>query len=117
MQDVDPDGRAAAAGIQPKDVIQEVNRKPVQSVDELRAAVKSATDRPVLLLVNREGKDLFVTSTFVDLAYSRQSITGGDCRLIIASRCARPAVGPAPPAERTRSRSTSGFRASRRRAV
>ncbi len=61
VQDVDPDGRAAAAGIQPKDVIQEVNRKPVQSVDELRAAVKSTTDRPVLLLVNRDGRGLFVT--------------------------------------------------------
>jgi hypothetical protein len=33
----------------------------VQSVDDLRAAVKSASDRPVLLLVNREGKDLFIT--------------------------------------------------------
>ena len=61
VQDVDPEGRAAAAGIQAKDVIQEVNRKPVQSVDDLRAAVKSASDRPVLLLVSREGKDLFVT--------------------------------------------------------
>ena len=39
---VDPDGRAADAGIQAGDVIQEVNRQPVQSVDELRAAVKSA---------------------------------------------------------------------------
>jgi Do/DeqQ family serine protease len=61
VQEVDPDGRAAAAGIQAKDVIQEVNRKPVQSVDDLRGAMKGATDRPVLLLVSREGKDLFVT--------------------------------------------------------
>jgi Do/DeqQ family serine protease len=61
VQDVDPEGRAAAAGIQPNDVIQEVNRKAVRNVDDLRAAVKSANDRPVLLLVNREGKDLFVT--------------------------------------------------------
>ena len=61
VQDVDPDGRAAAAGILPRDVIQEVNRKPVQTVDELRAAVKTSSDRPVLLLVNREGRDLFVT--------------------------------------------------------
>jgi Do/DeqQ family serine protease len=62
VEDVDPDGRAAAAGIQPKDVIQEVNRRPVTTVEELRAAVKnSAADRPVLLLVNRDGRDLFVT--------------------------------------------------------
>ncbi len=61
VQDVDPDGRAAAAGIQPRDVIQEVNRKPVDSVDSLRSALTSSGDRPVLLLVRREGRDLFVT--------------------------------------------------------
>lgn len=61
VQDVDPNGRAAVAGIQPRDVIQEVNRTPVDSVDSLRAALASASDRPVLLLVRREGRDLFVT--------------------------------------------------------
>ena len=61
VQDVNPDGRAADAGIQAGDVIEEVNRQPVQSVDELRAALRKSTDRPVLLLVNREGSDLFVT--------------------------------------------------------
>jgi hypothetical protein len=33
----------------------------VKSVDELRAAVRKTTDRPVLLLVEREGRTLFVT--------------------------------------------------------
>ena len=61
VQEVMPDGRAAEAGVQAGDVIQEVNRQPVQSVDELRAAVRRTTDRPVLLLVNRDGRDLFVT--------------------------------------------------------
>jgi S1-C subfamily serine protease len=61
VEDVNPDGRAADAGIQPGDVIQEVNRQAVGSVDELRAAVRKAANRPVLLLVNREGRDLFVT--------------------------------------------------------
>jgi len=61
VQEVTPDGRAAEAGIQAGDVIQEVNRQPVQSVDELRAAVRRTSDRPVLLLVNREGRDLFLT--------------------------------------------------------
>jgi Do/DeqQ family serine protease len=60
VQDVTPDSRAAAAGIQPGDVIVEVNRKPVQSIDDLRAAVRATTDRPLLLLVNRAGKDLFI---------------------------------------------------------
>jgi Do/DeqQ family serine protease len=61
VQNVKPDGRAAAAGVEAGDVIQEVNRQPVQSVDELRAAVARASDRPVLLLVNRDGRDLFLT--------------------------------------------------------
>jgi serine protease Do len=61
VQDVDPDGRAADAGIQAGDVIEEVNRQPVQSVEDLRAALGKNTDRPVLLLVNREGSSRFVT--------------------------------------------------------
>ena len=61
VQEVTPDGRAAGAGVQAGDVIQEVNRQPVKSVDELRAAVRRTSDRPVLLLVNRQGRDLFLT--------------------------------------------------------
>ncbi|HJZ75134.1 MAG TPA: DegQ family serine endoprotease [Vicinamibacterales bacterium] len=61
VEDVNPDGRAAAAGVQPGDVIQEVNRQPVKSIDELRAALKTTTDRPTLLLINRQGNDIFVT--------------------------------------------------------
>ena len=37
---VNPDSRAADAGLQEGDVIVEVNRRPVRSVDELRAAVR-----------------------------------------------------------------------------
>jgi hypothetical protein len=33
----------------------------VQSVDDLRAALRRNTDRPVLLLVNRQGSGRFVT--------------------------------------------------------
>jgi serine protease Do len=58
---VDPDSRAADAGLQEGDVIVEVNRQPVRSVDELRAAVRRTTDRPVLLLVERDGRTRFVT--------------------------------------------------------
>jgi len=59
--DVDPDGRAAAAGIQAGDIIQEVNRQPVSTVEDLRAAVKKSGDKPTLLLINRQGSDIFVT--------------------------------------------------------
>jgi len=58
---VSPDSRAADAGLQEGDVIVEVNRQAVKSVDELRAAVRKTNDRPVLLLVEREGRTLFVT--------------------------------------------------------
>jgi Do/DeqQ family serine protease len=61
ITEVNPDSRAADAGLQQGDVILEVNRQAVKSVDELRAAVRKTTNRPVLLLVEREGRSLFVT--------------------------------------------------------
>lgn len=61
VEDVDPDGRAAAAGIRSNDVIQEVNRQPVETVDQLRTAVRGSSGRPLLLLVSREGRELFIT--------------------------------------------------------
>jgi serine protease Do len=61
ITEVNPDSRAADAGLQEGDVILEVNRQTVQSVDELRAAVRKTTNRPVLLLVEREGRSIFVT--------------------------------------------------------
>jgi Do/DeqQ family serine protease len=61
VEDVNPDGRAAAAGIQAGDVIQEVNRQAVTSIDELKSALKKTTDKPTLLLINRQGSDIFVT--------------------------------------------------------
>ena len=61
VQAVNPDGRAADAGLQPGDVIQQVNRQQVQTVDELRAAVRRNPEKPALLLVSRDGRDLFVT--------------------------------------------------------
>ena len=61
VEDVNPDGRAADAGIRSGDIIEQVNRKSVESVDDLRAAVKRAGENPVLLLINRQGKSVFVT--------------------------------------------------------
>jgi serine protease Do len=61
VEEVSPDGRAAKSGIERGDIIQEVNRQPVQSVDELRAAIRRSADRPALLFVHRGEQDLFVT--------------------------------------------------------
>ena len=60
VAEVDPSGPAAAAGIRPGDVIEEVNRKPVTDAAELRAAAKSSGERPALVLVNRKGASLFL---------------------------------------------------------
>jgi len=46
---------------QPGDMIQEVNRQPVLTVDELRAAVNLRSHNP-MLLVNRAGHGLSLTA-------------------------------------------------------
>jgi serine protease Do len=60
VDDLDPMGPAARAGIRAGDIIKEVNRKPVASVDELQQAVKGSGERAALLLVERDGNNLFV---------------------------------------------------------
>ncbi|HZP34108.1 MAG TPA: DegQ family serine endoprotease [Candidatus Acidoferrales bacterium] len=57
---VDPDSTAADTGLQRGDVIQEVNRKPVNNVEQFRAAVRSAANQPLLLLLNRGGSTSYV---------------------------------------------------------
>jgi len=61
IQEVNPDGRASDAGIRSGDVIMEVNRRPVTSVEDLRSAVVQHDDKPTLLLINRQGTTVFVT--------------------------------------------------------
>jgi serine protease Do len=58
---VDPDGQAAASGLQSGDVIEKVNGKSVTSGEELRSALEAASAKPALLLVNRGGQSVFVT--------------------------------------------------------
>jgi len=52
---VDPASQAAAAGLQRGDVIQEVNHKPVSSIEDYRRAVSAAGKGSILLLVNQQG--------------------------------------------------------------
>jgi len=61
VDSVDPAGPAAAAAIQRADVIQEVNRQPVRSSTDLRAAIDKSGNKPALLLINRRGETSFVT--------------------------------------------------------
>jgi len=63
VTDVDPDGPAAEAGLRPGDVIREVNRQPVRTTADLETAVRSAGDRPLLLLVSRQNPNTGETVT------------------------------------------------------
>ncbi len=58
---MDPDGAAAAAGLQPGDVIAQVNGQAVKSATDLKSALGQVSDRPALLLVARKGGEAFVT--------------------------------------------------------
>jgi len=60
VESVDPNGPAAQAGIQAGDVIQEVNRRPVRSPDDLRRAIDASGNNPPVLLINRGGQTVFV---------------------------------------------------------
>lgn len=61
VSDVDPSGVAAEAGIARGDVILEINRKAVNSVADVKGALDSAGDRPILLLINRRGQTIYLT--------------------------------------------------------
>jgi S1-C subfamily serine protease len=61
VRDVESGGAAAAAGLQPGDVITQVNREAVRNPGELRSALDAAGDRPALLLVTRDGSEIFLT--------------------------------------------------------
>ncbi len=60
VESVDPAGPAAQAGLQAGDIIQEVNRQPVRSTDDMRKAMQNSGNRPPLLLINRGGQTIFV---------------------------------------------------------
>ena len=64
--DVDPDSPAAASNIQPGDIIEEVNRQPVSSVEEFEKATSAAAGKETLLLLVRRGS----ASTFFALRKS-----------------------------------------------
>jgi serine protease Do len=59
VTEVSPSSQAAAAGLRPGDVIQQVNRKPVANASEFKQAMNKAGDQPVLL-VNRHGRTMFL---------------------------------------------------------
>jgi serine protease Do len=63
VTEVEPDSPAAASNIQPGDIIEEVNRQPVRSVEEFEKAVTAAKEKETLLMLVRRGN----ASTFFAL--------------------------------------------------
>jgi serine protease Do len=59
IADIEDGSPASEAGLQPGDIIQEVDRKPVHSIAEFRTMMTARGTTPVLLLVNREGHGVF----------------------------------------------------------
>lgn len=61
VTEADDNGAAANAGITRGDVLIEINRKPVNSLADVRSALEGTSDKPILLLVSRRGRTSYVT--------------------------------------------------------
>lgn len=60
VAEVMPGGPASEAGIEAGDVIVEANGRPINSPEELKAALSSAGSKPVLLLIRRGDTTVYV---------------------------------------------------------
>ncbi|HEY0174397.1 MAG TPA: DegQ family serine endoprotease [Pyrinomonadaceae bacterium] len=58
---VEEGGPADEAGLRERDLIEQANRQPVKTIEDLRAAIQGAGERPLLLLVTRGDGTVFVT--------------------------------------------------------
>ena len=58
---LDPSGVAAESGIQEGDVIQRIDGKVVKSASEVKAALDRKDGKPSLLVIERDGRSLFLT--------------------------------------------------------
>ena len=64
VSDVERRSAGAAAGVQPNDVIVEINREPVTNVSQVtRALQNTPAGTPVLMVVWRDGQEVFLTMT------------------------------------------------------
>ncbi len=61
VMDVDPTGAAAEEGIARGDVILEINRQTVKTVDDVQTALDKAGSKPLALLVSRKGRTSYLT--------------------------------------------------------
>lgn len=61
VTEIDPNGPAAEAGMARGDVVLEINRKAVSSVNDVRSALDNSGEKPILLLVSRKGQTTYLT--------------------------------------------------------
>ena len=61
VSQVDPSGSAAQSGIRRGDVILEVNRQQVSTLDEMKAALEKSGSAPILLLISRGGQTTYLS--------------------------------------------------------
>jgi S1-C subfamily serine protease len=55
-----PDSPAAEAGLRPGDVIEEINRRPVRSPQDVARVIEETKEGDLALLVNRGGSAAYV---------------------------------------------------------
>jgi serine protease Do len=77
---IERDGSAARAGIQMGDVIEEVNRQPIRSLEDFDRVIKTAKDRDRILLLIRRGD----SRSFL-VVQSENSISRADEELMLAA--------------------------------
>lgn len=61
VTEVDPGGASAEAGIARGDVILEINRKPVNTVADVKSVLDAGGNKPLLLLISRRGQTIYLT--------------------------------------------------------
>lgn len=61
VTEVDPDGPAAEEGVARGDCILEINKRQVNSIADVQAALAASGERPVLLLISRRGQTIYLT--------------------------------------------------------
>ena len=61
VTDVDPNGAAAEEGVARGDVILEINKKSLKTLEDMQNALNNIGDKPILLLINRKNQVTYIT--------------------------------------------------------
>jgi Do/DeqQ family serine protease len=61
VTEVEPSGSAAAKGVARGDVILEINKQAVSTLEDVQSAIDKSGNNPILLLISRRGQTIFLT--------------------------------------------------------